>query len=160
MGHLFFLGFLLWIVILVVLRLSLGYLRAKRKKVNDPPMPIEIPAEGRLFHPRQYVGYASLLLALAFPGMSIYGCVHLWHKETPDAVIIFWLLADSILPVTLLFSAVAVQGFRSYLFIDPNGFEYREFGKPKRYPREDIEGVYRDSEFKIGRASCRARVYI
>lgn len=147
MGHLMFAGFFCLLIVLVFLRLWLGYLLAKRSKPNGDAVPIKIPNEGRSFKAKRYVGFVFLLLIPTYLAGSIYIGVQLWHKDTPDATVIFWLAVDLIVPVTLLFLACAIKGFQSYIAIDKEGFEYRDVFRVKRYYQENIEGVYCDNEF-------------
>lgn len=147
MGHIMFAGFFCLLIVLVFLRLWLGYLLAKRNKPKGVAVPIEIPNEGRSFKAKRYVGFVFLLLIPTYLAGSIYISVQLWHKDTPDATVIFWLAVDLIVPATLLFLACAIKGFRSYIAIDKEGFEYRDVFRIKRFPKTEIEEVCRDNEF-------------
>ena len=68
-------------------------------------------------------------------------------RDTTDASILFWVLIDMIIPITFLFTLASLKGFRSYLRIDQEGFEYREEFRSKKYHSRDIENIYREDEF-------------
>ena len=143
MGHLLFIGLFVFFLVLLFSRLYFGYLFARRKKPSTPTAPIEIPSEGRCFQAGKCFGFFGVAFIVIFLAASIYGSYKLWQKNDLG----FWLVADSIVPITLVFGGLAVKGFLSYIFIDRDCLKYREFFRIKRYVREDIQDVYRDNEF-------------
>jgi hypothetical protein len=143
MGHLLFIGLFAFFLVLLFSRLYFGYLFARRKKPSNSATLIEIPFEGRCFHAGKHFGFFGVAFIVIFLAVSIYGSYKLWQKKDLG----FWLIADSIVPITLVFGGLAVKGFLSYIFIDRDGFNYREFFRIKRYAREDIKDIYRDNEF-------------
>jgi hypothetical protein len=143
MGHLLFIGLFGFLLVLLISRIYFGYLFARRKKPSNTASPIEIPLEGRRFQVRKGFGFFAVVFIVIFLAASICGSYKLWQNNDPG----FWLVTDSIVPITLLFGGLAVKGFLSYIFVDRDGFKYREFFRIKRHAREDIEDVCRDNEF-------------
>ena len=143
MGHLLFIGLFVFLLVLLFLRLYFGYLSAKRKNSTNPAALMEIPFDNRRFQAKKHFGFFAVVFIVLFLTVSVYGSYKLWQKNDPG----FWLVVDSIIPITLLFLGLAGKGFMSYLFIDKDGFEYREFFWAKRYDRKDIKEIYRDNEF-------------
>ena len=147
MGHLVFAGLFCFFILVLFSRIYFGYLSAKRNKPNDPVEPIEISAEGMCFKPQKRKAIFYFSLIPVFLVVAAIGCFRLSKQNSFDANITFWLLVDSIVPVTLVFFLAAIKSFRSYLFINSNGFEYRENFRTKRFAGNEIQGIYRENEF-------------
>ena len=147
MGHLIFAGLFCFFLILIFSRLFFGYLSAKKNKPNNKERASEIPVEGMYFKPKKRVGFFFLSLIPILLVLAVFGCFKLSQKNDPDATVVFWLIADSIIPVVAVFSLAAFEAFRSYLFVNKEGFRYHDVFSDKKYSNENIEGVYRDSEF-------------
>lgn len=147
MGHLLFVGFLLFFVIIIVGRIYFDYKSATRKKAKEEVCLVEIPIDGKHFIPKTSKRLFHFSLIPIYLLFTVSSCIYLRQKTDPDAEIIYWLLVDMTLPVLAVLVLAFLKSIRSYIYICPEGFEYRDVFRVKTYSKDEIEGVYSTSGF-------------
>jgi hypothetical protein len=147
MGHLLFSGFFLFFILLITGRIYFDYNRAIKKKEKEEIEPAEIPIEGKYFAYKKPFGIICLFLVPSYWIFVFFSCSHLLKKNDLDSQIIFWLLVDSLLPVSAIFLIAFITGMRSFVFIHRDGFDFRGPFRKKVFLQEEIEKVCRTEEF-------------
>ena len=147
MGHLLFVGFLLFFVAIIFGRIYYDYRCAIKKRKREQSCLVEIPIDGKRFCSKIPRRIFYFLLIPVFIIFFSWSCASLREKTEPDAEIIDWFLIDAILPVLTILTLAFLKSIRSYIYIHPEGFQYREIFRLKAYSRGEIEGVYSTAEF-------------
>lgn len=147
MGHLLFLGFVVFFFALITGRIYFDYKCAIKNKTKEEQEPIEIPVEGKRFNCKKLFGIFCLFLIPSYWLFAFLSCTHLHQKNDPDSHIIFWLLVDSVLPVSAIFLTVFITSVRSYVFVNQEGFDYYGPFRKKVFQKNEIENVCRIERF-------------
>ena len=146
MGHLIFAGFFVFLVVLLVGKIYFSYIyAAKRKKEDKEEISFEIGEEEKLFHVKKSVklfGGVALIL-----DVLVLICIFQELRQKPEALTGLWMLIDLIILGFFILILLIIKCVRSYIHIRYEGFEYRDLFRVRTYPKEEIENVYRTTEF-------------
>ena len=146
MGHLIFAGLLVFFVVMLVGKIYFSYIyAAKRKKEDKEEISFEIDEEQKLFRVKKSVklfGWVVLMLDVL---VLIYILREL--RQKPEAATGLWMLIDLLILLFLTIIVLLIKGMLSYVRIQRGSFEYRDSFRVRTYSKEEIENVYRTTEF-------------
>lgn len=147
MAHFLLLGFVVFFFILVIGRICFDYRCAIKNKQKEEIEHIEIPLEGKHYTYKKLFGVICLLIIPSYWLFAFFSCSHLYKKNDTDSHIIFWLLVDSIIPITIFFLIAFISALRSYVFVYQDGFDHHGPFRKKVFLKDDIENICRTEEF-------------
>lgn len=147
MGHVYAVIIFFSFIAILAGKLYFSYLSAIKHTSRKEAIVSEIPDEGlRFAYSRKGAVFFSMM-AIAVSAFFIVSLIKSYKPSDSDLMSLFWLLFGISFPAIIVVVLAAIKGFRSYLRILREGFEYRETFRVKWYPKERIEGVYHTSEF-------------
>ena len=155
MGHVYAVIVFLSLIAILAGKLYFSYVYAVKHTSQEETIIPEIPDEGLRFAYSRKGAVFFGMMAIAVSAFFIVSLIRSYKPSDSDLMGLFWFLFDVSFPAIMIVVLAAIKGFRSYLRILREGFEYREKFRAKWYPKERIEGVYHTSEFIFIRLSGR-----
>lgn len=147
MGHVYAVIVFLSFIAILAGKLYFSYVYAVKHTSQEETLIPEIPDDGLRFAQSRMRTVLFGMAAIAGSIILIVSLIKTYKPSDSDLMGLFWFLFDVSFPAIMIVVLAAIKGFRSYLRILREGFEYREKFRVKWYPKERIEGVYHTSEF-------------
>jgi len=147
MGHLFAVVVLVFFVLVLTGKIYLSYLWALRHPVAEDAGEMAVPESGLRFVVARGTAIFYNLLAVGILALFGGALLKSYRRGDAEGMVLFWFLFDVSIPAALIILAAALKGFRSYLHIYPDGMEYRDVFRVRRYAWADIAEVFVTRKF-------------
>ena len=148
MAHLMFAGCFVFFVIVLIGGVYFRYVVAKRQKDGNTEILAETDKQDKWFYVQKQITLITGILVIVVLFILTY-FFKLLKEKPQDAwpADSLWLLIDMLILAFFIFILLIIKCVRSYIHIHAEGFEYRQTFQTKTYSKEQIEYVYRGSDF-------------
>jgi len=160
MGHLIFAGLFLFLIILLIGKISFSYIYAAKRGTNtDEEISVKMGEKEKLFHVKRSIklfGWVCLFLNMLI-------LIYLFKvlRQQPEASNGLWMAIDFSILGFFVFIILLIKGTLSYIRIKRGSFEYRDLFRVRAYSKEEIENVYQTKEFIfVKREGCKMPIII